>query len=371
MQGGPAAFETFVHKKLSTTISGKQHGESGTWVCKHFPYLSKWVDKLCFLNGMHSDSPVHSNAQIQLHCGLATPSRPSMGSWISYGLGSENIDLPGYIHLGASNFVGGSRLSSSAFLPSEFTGIPINSQLKLEDFGNAKTNFQSQRKLLDLVQKRNKRANGQVPQNNHLHGVIESYEMAYRMQGSLPNLLNTEKESKQIKDQYGLNNSQTSKFGKLCLAARKLSESGVRFVEVNHRNWDHHNSIQKGIPKSCGETDKPIAALLKDLEQRGLLDETIVLWGGEFGRLPGDKSGHNPKGYTMWMAGAGLKKGFSYGETDERGIEAVDGKVHVHDLHATILHLLGIDHERLTYSFAGRDWRLTDVKGNLIKPILS
>ena len=371
MQGGPAAFETFVYKKGSTTMPGKRHGQSGIWVCDHFKELSKHADKLCLLNGMHCDSPVHPAAQIQLHCGLPTQSRPAMGAWVNYGLGSENNDLPGYIHLGVSSTLGGSKISSSAFLPSKYAGTPLDSNLTLSDFGHPRLSVDHQRLLLNRIQERNEFLSKRDPSNNHLDGIMESYEMSFRMQGSMPNLLDVDKENAKTKSLYGLNNKDSERFGRLCLAARRLSEAGVRFVEINHLNWDHHNGIADGIPKNCRETDKPIAGLLADLEQRGLLKETLIIWGGEFGRLPEKVSGHNPKGYTMWMAGAGVKAGYTHGDTDEQGIEAVEGKVHVHDLHATMLHILGLDHEKLTYSYAGRDWRLTDTKGKVVKEILS
>lgn len=375
MEGGPSAQETFNPKTDRSVFEFAQHGESGMPVSEHFPHIAKHVDKLCMLHGMHTDSPDHINAFIQLHCGKSLQSRPSMGSWITYGLGSENENLPGFVILNPSKVGAGSKLYSNAFLPGIYAGTPISKSLELSDAGGGRVD-PKQRQMLDRVQQRNR---GLAPQHGNdqgLNALLNSYELAFRMQSALPELLDVSREPKHTQEDYGVGKKATDDFARQCLAARRMSEAGVRFIELTHTTWDHHSALTELLPQRCAEIDQPIAALLADLETRGLLDDTLVLWGGEFGRTFTAKhanggSGHNNKGYTMWMAGGGTKPGFAYGQTDDDGWEAVSGKVHTHDLHATLLHLLGLDHERLTYRYAGRDFRLTDVSGRVVEEILA
>ena len=376
MEGGPSAQETFNPKPSISLFAFRQHGQSGLPVSEHFPHLAKQVDKLCMLHGMHSDSPDHINAFIQLHCGKAMGSRPSMGSWVTYGLGSQNQDLPGFVILNPSRTGAGSKLYSNAFLPGIYAGTPIGKSLELTDSANPDMTSDAQRRMLDRAQLRNRSLKSEHENDQQLNGLLNSYELAFRMQTALPDLLDVSRESQSTREAYGVGRQPTDDFGRQCLAARRMSEAGVRFIELTHTTWDHHSGQAELLPQRCREVDQPIAALLDDLEERGLLEETLVLWGGEFGRTKTAKhqnggSGHNNKGYTMWMAGGGVKAGFAYGQTDEEGWEAIHERVHTHDLHATILHLLGLDHERLTYRFAGRDFRLTDVSGNVVKEILA
>ncbi len=377
MDGGPSAHETFYPKPGGSFSKFHTYGQSGLAMSEWFPHLSKHADKLCMLHGMYCDSPDHINAAIQLHCGKHLSSRPSMGSWVTYGLGNENQNLPGFIIINPSSKGAGSKLYGNAFIPAIYAGTPIGASLKLSDAENSLLNRQVQKALLRRVQQRNLRSLETRSHDSHLNGLLNSYELAFKMQSELPELLDVLREPQSILKAYGVGKRKTDSFARQCLAARRLCESGVRFIEISHGNWDHHSSIAKLIPERCAEIDQPIAALLQDLSMRGLLQDTLVLWGGEFGRTKTelDKkdggSGHNNKGYTMWLAGGGVKGGFSFGQTDEEGWEAVEGRVHTHDLHATILHLLGLDHERLTYRFAGRDFRLTDVNGSVVTDIIA
>ncbi len=376
MEGGPSAQETFNPKPGRSLFKFKKHGENGLPVSECLPHLATQVDKLCMMNGMYSDSAEHINASIQLHCGKSLSSRPSMGSWVTYGLGSENEDLPGFIILNPSTVGAGSKLFGNAFLPGIFAGTAIGRNLELSDAKNSALDKSSQRILLDRAQERTRKKSLLHSHNGQLDALINSFELGFRMQSVLPDLLNISNEPKHILDSYGVGKRPTDDFGRQCLAARRMSEAGVRFIELVHKSWDHHSEIGRLLPDRCREIDQPIAALLKDLAQRGLLEDTLVLWGGEFGRTAsahhkGGGSGHNNKGYTMWMAGGGVKPGFSYGQTDGDGWEAIEGKIHTHDLHATLLHLLGLDHTQLTYRYSGRDFRLTDVHGQVVKDILA
>lgn len=376
MEGGPSAHETFNPKPGRSIFEFSQHGESGLPISEHFPHLARHADKLCMLHGMHSNSPDHINAFINLHCGKDLGSRPSIGSWVTYGLGSENENLPGFVILNPSKTGAGSKLYSNAFLPGIYGGTPISRALELADSTNSRMERPDQRALLDRAQQRNLALKSAAHERDQqLNGLLNAYELGFRMQAALPELLDLDKESRRTLDAYGVGRKPTDDFARQCLAARRMAEAGVRFIELTHTTWDHHSALATLLPQRCAEVDQPIAALLEDLQMRGLLDETLVLWGGEFGRTKtahhaNGGSGHNNKGYTMWLAGAGTKAGFSYGQTDEEGWEAVDGRVHTHDLHATMLHLLGMDHERLTYRFAGRDFRLTDVAGRVVREVL-
>lgn len=392
MEGAMSPVDTFEYKAKLQENDGKpgpgggklvaskfkfdQHGQSGTWVSELYPNVAQHVDKLCFIRGLHTDTPAHPQAVIQLHTGarVASLTRPSMGSWLLYGLGTENQDLPGYITINPSPNFGGAVNYGSAFLPAHFQGTRINDSGFLP---NLKPQVLSplQRKQIDFVQEMNRDLRAIPGAPSELDGVIESYELAFRMQGQVPELLDISKEPQSVLDAYGVKPGPAGSFARQCILARRLSEAGVRFVQIRQGGWDHHNNLHKGLIANSAATDQPTAALLADLEQRGLLEDTLVLFGSEFGRLPTaqgvDGRDHNITGYPMWMAGAGVKKGFSYGATDEYGTHAVEGRMHTMDLHATLLALMGLDHEALTYRYAGRDFRLTDVAGNVVREIMA
>jgi hypothetical protein len=336
---------------------------------------------------MHCDQPIHPRAMTQMHTGNAQFVRPSLGAWTLYGLGTENESLPGYIALNPQ--AAAAQNYGSAFLPAIYQGTKVgrqagprpgmnragNNGAPLPDLTNPRVSRSSQRLQIDLIQKLNQQKIKRDGEDANVEGIIESYELAFRMQDKLPELMDLSGESQKTLSLYGIGNNATDNFGRQCLIARRFVEAGVRFIELSHGNWDHHQRLRDQLPDKCNEIDKPIAGLLADLKQRGLLEETLVIWGGEFGRTPdaqnGDGRDHNNKGYTTWMAGGGVRGGFSYGATDEHGGEAVENKCHVHDWHATILHMLGLDHERLTYRYAGRNFRLTDVYGTVIKDVVA
>jgi hypothetical protein len=392
MQGAISQVDTFEYKPQLQKNHGKggpgggvltaskfkfrQYGESGAWFSELLPNIAQHADKLCFIRGLHTDTPAHPQAVVQLHTGSANAAltRPSMGAWLLYGLGSENQDLPGYVTINPPPNFGGAVNYGSAFLPAHFQGTRIN------DLGfvpNLKPNAPSslQRRQLDLIQAMNRDLASTPSTPDAIDGVIESYELAFRMQGTVPELLDISREPQAVLDAYGVKPGPAGAFARQCIMARRLSEAGVRFVEICQPGWDHHNNLHKGLIDRCGSVDQPTAALLADLDQRGLLDETLVLFGSEFGRLPTsqgeDGRDHNITGYSMWLAGAGVKKGFSYGATDEYGIRAEEGRMHTNDLHATLLALLGLDHQLLTYPYAGRDFRLTDVAGRVVHEIFA
>lgn len=348
----------------------KQYGQTGSWFSELLPHIATHADKMCWLRGLHTDTPAHPQAVVQLHTGSANAAltRPSLGAWLLYGLGTENSDLPGYITINPPSNFGGATNYGSAFLPAHFQGTRTND---LGHLPNLKAASQPalQRRQLDFIQSMNKDLALQPGAPDPVEGVIESYELAFRMQGKVPELLDISREPQHIKDAYGITDGPKGAFARQCLMARRLSEAGVRFVEICQGGWDHHNNLHKGLIDRCGTVDKPVAALLTDLEQRGLLEDTLVLFGSEFGRLPTaqgpDGRDHNITGYSMFLVGAGVKAGFTYGATDELGIRAVEGRMHTNDLHATLLALMGLDHERLTYRYGGRDFRLTDVAGEV------
>lgn len=359
-----------------STFKFRQHGATGTWVSELYPNLAAHVDDLCFLRGLHTDTPAHPEAVIQLHTGaaLASLTRPSLGAWLLYGLGTENQDVPGYVTINPPPNFGGTVNYGSAFLPAHFQGTRINDSGYLPNL-KAQSASSLQRKQIDLVQAMNCDLAERPGAPDALDGVIQSYELAFRMQGRVPELLDISSEPKTVLDAYGVQPGPAGSFARQCLMARRLSEAGVRFVEVCQPGWDHHNNLHQGLIRNAAATDKPTAALLADLRQRGLLDETLVVFGSEFGRLPtaqgADGRDHNITGYPMWLAGAGVKEGFSYGATDEYGLHAVEGRMHTNDLHATLLALMGLDHEKLTYRYAGRDFRLTDVAGRVVREIFA
>jgi hypothetical protein len=361
----------------------QRHGESGLPLSEHLPQLGRHADQLCLLHAMEVDNPAHAPAQLQWHTGAFNSLRPSMGSWITYGLGTENQNLPGFITILP---VGGERCFGCAFLPAIHQGTAIRSLdgEPIRYLTDPSLPTALQRKQLELIQARNRRQLAEVQGDQQMEGLIESFELAFRMQSETPKLLDLSGETRETLDLYGIGQEPTNTFGRECLLARRLSEAGVRFVQIALNGWDHHGQIRTALPGLCRTADRPLAGLLTDLKQRGLLDDTLVLVSGEFGRTPWsqdlsmanaplDTHGreHNPYGFTAILAGGGVKAGLRYGATDEFGYRAVEGKVHIHDLHATLLHLLGLDHERLTYRHAGRDHRLTDVFGRVVQAILA
>lgn len=363
-------------KLLGSRWKFSKHGQSGIEIVDLLPETSKHADKLCVLRGMHTDNENHPQALEQMHTGSFQFIRPSLGSWTLYGLGTENQNLPGFISINPLTSLGGLRYYSSAFLPAANSATLLgdaNRPIPNPVIGNVSNNrlaINGQRQQLDLLQEMNRELLGR-DQDSRIEGLIQSYELAFRMQGALPKVMDVASESKSTLARYNANET----FGRQCLLARRFAEAGVRFIEITHTDWDHHGFLTGGMTKNCAIIDKPIAALLEDLDNRGMLEDTLVIWGGEFGRTPDDPTsdgrGHNNKGFSMWLAGGGVKSGMAYGATDEYGYEAVEGKVHTHDLHATILHLLGLDHEKLTYKHGGRDFRLTDVHGKVVKDILA
>lgn len=383
MQGAPSQYETFDYNpELAAAKSGSlmapafkfsPSGQSGIQISDLFPNLQKHADDLCLLNGMTTDSPAHPTATIQLHTGSFTFVRPSMGAWVVYGLGTDNKDLPGFITINPAG-QGGAQNFGSAFLPASYEGTPYETRTgKLPNIANPEMKSDEQRKQLDLIQTLNQDYLQKAKKDAELEGVIESYEMAFRMQSSVPGVLDIKGESEAVKDAYGLNNSATRDFGTQCLLARRLSEAGVRFIEISNNGWDHHNNLRQRMQQQAKGIDQPVAALLADLKQRDLLKDTLVVWGGEFGRTTTGNDGrnHNNRGFSMWMAGGGVKGGMRYGHTDALSGSAVDGKMHIHDLHATMLYLLGMDHTKLTYRYGGRDFRLTEVAGVVAKDIVA
>tara|TARA_B100001059_G_scaffold163554_1_gene163081 strand:- start:340 stop:1245 length:906 start_codon:yes stop_codon:yes gene_type:complete len=301
-----------------------------------------------------------------------------MGAWALYGLGTENQNLPGFVTISPQRGNGGSQNYGSSFLPAVNQGTAIGGRASsgaMSNISSKRLTRAGQRKQLDLIQKLNSEALRKGGDSDGINGMIQSFELAFRMQDELPEVLDISSVDPRMRNLYGLDDEPTAEFGRQCLMARQLAESGVRFIQVSSGGWDHHRNLRESMVSSCTKIDRPIAGLLTDLEQRGMLEDTLVLCGGEFGRTPdaqnNDGRDHNAKGFSMWMAGGGVKGGIEHGATDEYGAEAVDGRVHIHDWHATILHLMGLDHERLTYNHSGRDFRLTDVHGELVTDIIA
>jgi len=371
--------------RLLGPVAGFTHqGECGLLMSDLLPHIARHADDLCILRAVHADSPNHPVAIRQLHTGNLFDVVPSMGSWLSYGLGTENQQLPSYITILPSE---GERNFSSAFLPAIHQGTaiehvgssPDKAPIRhLSDFALPKN---VQRRRVDLTQAMNRRQLNRLETDRQMEGVIESFELAFRMQTETPRLVDLATESQATRELYGIGDKQTDQFGRQCLLARRFAEAGVRFVQVSLDGWDHHGKIAEGLPERCAVSDKPVAGLLTDLKSRGLLEDTLVLWGGEFGRTPHTQQNngaqeapgreHNQHGFTMWMAGGGVKGGIAHGTTDDFGYHAVDGKVHINDLHATMLHLMGLDHERLTFQHHGRPFRLTDVAGNVVEKLIA
>ncbi|MHC4875586.1 MAG: DUF1501 domain-containing protein [Planctomycetota bacterium] len=365
--------------KLMGPVTRFSHkGECGLFMSNLLPHTGRHADELCVLRAVQADSPNHPVAIRQLHTGNLFDTVPSMGSWLSYGLGTENQQLPGYITILPAE---GERNFSSAFLPAIHQGTAIEhvgsspDKAPIRHLTDSSIPKDAQRRRIDLIQQMNRSQLQRLKTDQQMEGVIESFELAFRMQTETPRLVDLADESKETLARYGIDEKPTDQFGRQCLLARRFAEAGVRFVQVSLGGWDHHNNIKTGLPERCSVSDKPVAALLSDLKSRGLLDDTLVLWGGEFGRTPhaqfGNGREHNHHGFTMWLAGGGVKGGITHGATDDFGYYGVDGQVHINDLHATMLHLLGLNHERLTYAHHGRPFRLTDVAGNVVKDILA
>lgn len=415
MNGGPSHVDLFDHKPQLADHEGRQtaesaiagnkglmpspfkflrHGESGQWFSELCPHVAKHADDICLINSMHTDLPNHSQAFIQMHTGSFQFTRPSLGAWSLYGLGTENSNLPGFITLNPPSENGGARNYGSAFLPAvnqatkigtnqipafyaKMLGVDKEPGGPLRNMKNAMLTKQQQRSQLDLIRDLNAHKLNSDVYHPEIEGAIESFELAFRMQDEVPSLLDISSETEATLNAYGVGNGKpTDRFGRQCVLARRMAEAGVRFIELTApKGWDHHFQLKTALPESCLATDQPVAALLADLKDRGMLKETLVVWAGEFGRTPYAQSGtgrdHNNKGYTIWMAGGGVKGGTTYGATDELGYAAVENPVHIHDWHATILHLLGLDHTKLTFNYAGRDFRLTDVYGNVVHQIVS
>jgi hypothetical protein len=413
MNGAPSQVDTFDFKPELEKYAGKQlpadkdfinsggrkvgyltpawrkfraGGESGLLISDYFPKVREHADKLCVLNSCHTDSHAHGSALVAMNTGKTLIGRPSLGSWAVYGLGTENQSLPGYVVIldKRGGPISGQPNWSSGFMPATYSGTlfrPVGDPI-LDLQGPPHLSRQAQREQLDLLAAINEQHLDERPGGDELAARINSYELAYRMQSTAPDAVDLGQESAATLEMYGVGKQPTDEYGRNCLIARRLIERGVRFVQLYsggghlEETWDAHESIEKNHGGHGAEVDQPIAALLADLEQRGLLDETLVVWGGEFGRMPFSEGkdapgrNHNPYGFSMWLAGGGVKGGMTYGETDEFGFEAATDKVHLHDLHATILHIMGLDHELLTYFHQGRKESLTDVGGRVVHEVL-
>jgi hypothetical protein len=395
MQGAPSHVDTFDYKPKLQADDGKtvdtgrgarkllkspfefsRAGKSGLWLPSIFPELARHADDLCLLNSMYTDVAVHTQATIQLHTGNFRFVRPSMGAWALYGLGTENQDLPGFLSI---NPAGGTQSYASAFLPASYQGTRIDIGPKkgspIANIENPRLSAELQRRQLDLLASLNRDQLAVDKVNSDLEGIIESYELAFRMEGAMPEVMDFSSEKKTTLAAYGIDEEGTDRFGRQCLLARKFAEKGVRFIELGIGNWDQHANLTAQLAANAQAIDKPIAALLTDLKQRGMLKDTLVVWGGEFGRSPAaqgpDGRDHNNKGFSMWMAGGGVKGGYRHGATDEHGLAAVEKKMHINDLHATMLYLLGLDHTKLTYQYSGREIRLTDLAGQVATDVVA
>ncbi len=375
------------HRVMKELWKFRQHGQSGMWASELFPETARHADDLCVLRGMHTEGIAHGPATLFLHTGSINLIRPSVGAWVTFGLGSESQNLPGFVTVSPSMGNGGPRNWSNAFLPTVYQGTPVGragipaTEARIRHLTNDRLPAAGQRKQFELLQALNAEQLRRTPGDAELEAVVDSFELAFRMQNYAPGILDLSGETKETLALYGIGAKETDNFGRQCLMARRLAEAGVRYVQVNYGDntnnpaWDQHSNLPKHADHARA-VDRPVAGLLADLERRGLLEDTLVWWGGEFGRTPyAEKNGtgrdHNPNGFTMWLAGGGVKRGFAFGATDDYGHHAVENKVHMHDLHATLLHLLGLDHERLTYRYAGRDFRLTDVAGRVVKEIIA
>ena len=413
MKGGPSQVDTFDPKPKLDADHGKelpfakprvqfaktgvllkspwtfqQYGESGCPVSELFPHVAQHVDDICFLHGVHGTNAAHGGAALKLHTGSDTFVRPGMGAWVNYGLGTENANLPGFITICPTLAHGGVNNWGAAFLPAECQGVPMGvasrpaSEAAVKYIANSRLSRDAQRQQLAML--RELAGSGPGAAGGRTEPLVEaqlkSFELAFRMQTELPEIQDLSSETPETLALYGIGDAVTDDFGRQCLLARRFAEAGVRFIQVTHSDskvqWDQHSNLREGHAEKAAEVDKPIAGLLADLKRRGLLDDTLVLWGGEFGRTPvaeatANGRDHNPEGFTMWMAGGGVRGGFRYGSTDDYGYYATENAMHIHDVHATMLALLGIDHEQLTYRYAGRDFRLTDVAGHVHEAIFA
>jgi hypothetical protein len=413
MYGGPSQVDTFDYKPELYPLDGKtidvktfgrgghknqgrvvgpkwqfkQYGQCGKYVSDLFPNLATCVDDIAFLHSMYAESPIHGSAMLMMNSGRILSGNPCLGSWVTYGLGSENENLPGFVVMldPTGGPISGAKNWSSGYMPAAYQGTVIRADgVPIHDLDVPQgTTRDLQRQLLDHLREKNQEHLATRVDNTELAARIASYELAFKMQQHAPEAVDFSRETAPTQELYGLDQPRTADFGRKCLLARRLVERGVRFIQIysggahNDDNWDAHTDMLSNHNKHAGNTDKPIAGLLKDLRQRGLLDQTLVVWGGEFGRQPtaeyaqGTGRDHNAYGFTMWLAGGGIRGGMTYGETDEFGFRAVKDKVHIHDLHATILYALGLDHEKLTYRYGGRDFRLTDVHGQVVHDIVA
>jgi hypothetical protein len=401
LQGAPSHLDTFDYKPalntdhdrlvkpdggdpskyVGTPFKFERRGASGQWISELYPHLSVHADRLCFVKSMTTDVPNHSQAVLQMHTGSFRFPRPSVGAWMTYGLGSEALDLPGYLVLSPVNGDGGVQNYGSAFLPSRYQATRIGAEgqsiasARLGALSNPRWDEAGQRRQLELLNDLHGFRPEARAQSTELNEVIRSYELAFQMQHALPRLMDLSRETRATLDLYGVGTKPTDDFACQCLIARRAVESGVRFVEITSVGWDHHRDLKKRMSDSCAAIDRPVAGLLSDLTARGLLEDTVVLFGGEFGRTPMSRGGngrdHQADGFTIWLAGGGIQRGISYGATDEHGLAVAENRVHIHDLHATLLHLGGLDHTRLTYRYSGRDFRLTDVYGEVLTDILA
>ena len=408
MPGGPSQVDTFDPKPRLTQDSGQPgpklvfsqnvagerrtllgspwkfqpYGQSGIEVSELFPNVASRVDDLCILRSMVTDDPNHPGGCLLMNTGERVFSRPSLGSWVTYGLGTENQNLPGFVAIGPNQLIEGARQYGASFLPPEYQGTFVSDlDHPIRNLNNPRVDRAAQRRQLDALERLGGLATAEHGADAELNARIASFELAYRMQTEAPQAFDLAGETAETEKLYGLDRPETRQFGRQCLLARRLVERGVRFVQLYHTTggfqpWDQHGDLKAGHTRNALATDQPIAGLLADLKARGLLADTLVIWGGEFGRTPTSEGGqdgrdHHPHGFTMWLAGGGVRGGMTYGATDEYGWDAVENRVHVHDLHATILHLVGLDHTRLTYRFAGRDYRLTDVSGRVVNDILA
>ncbi len=375
------------HRVMKSLWRFRQYGQTGRRVSDLFPHIGRHVDDLCLLRGMHTEGIAHGPATLFLHTGSINLVRPSVGSWVTYGLGSENHNLPGFVTICPSMGNGGPRNWSNAFLPAAYQGTAVGragipaTEARIRNLSNGSLSPAEQRRQLDLLQALNAEQIRRAPGDSELEAVIGSFELAHRMQMNAPRVLDLGGETRETLRLYGIGERATDNFGRQCLMARRLAEAGVRYIQVTYGDntdnpaWDQHSNLPKHADHALA-VDKPVAGLLADLKRRGLLEDTLVWWGGEFGRTPyaernGTGRDHNPNGFTVWLAGGGVRPGISFGETDEFGHHAVRDKVHMHDLHATILHQLGMDHTRLTYRYAGRDFRLTDVHGHVVRELIA
>ncbi len=411
MQGGPSHVDTFDHKPELERRDGQQvefllartrqvsaqrvfrspwkfqqHGQTGRWVSQLFPHMARHVDDLCLIHSMHTEGVAHGPATLFLHTGATNLIRPAVGAWVTYGLGTESNSLPGFVTINPSSSKGGPRNYSNAFLPTPYQGTAIGraetpiDQARIRHITNEQLPPDVQRRQFNFLQSLNRAQLQARPDDERLEATIASYELAFRMQNNAPGIMDLSRETAATLQQYGMDEPATRDFGRQCLLARRFAEAGVRYIQISYSDngatprWDQHSNLMKHEQHALA-TDKPVAGLLADLKARGLLEDTLVWWGGEFGRTPfaqgRDGRDHNPKGFTVWLAGGGVKSGLAYGATDEFGYQAVENKVHMHDLHATLLHLLGLDHTRLTYQYAGRDFRLTDIHGRVVHDLFS